>query len=104
MEANGEMGSEMKIYIGAENVVSPLGLDIVENFNNAFLGLSGLKSLQNPYPKIKQLFASSFPKAFEGQESKIEKIDDFKKDLLLFSRKDNKNLVNIIEIFIVKDD
>jgi len=68
------MGSEMKIYIGAENVVSPLGLDIVENFNNAFLGLSGLKSLQNPYPKIKQLFASSFPKAFEGQESKIEKI------------------------------
>ena len=83
MEANGEMGSEMKIYIGAENVVSPLGLDIVENFNNAFLGLSGLKSLQNPYPKIKQLFASSFPKAFEGQESKIEKIAEqsFKKSL-----------------------
>ncbi len=64
----------MSVYIGAENVVSPLGQNIKENFNNAVLGISGLKLLQNPYPKVNHLFAASFPKSFFGEESRIEKI------------------------------
>ncbi len=52
----------MKVYIGAENIISPLGCTAQENFEAAFAGKSGIKEIAEAGFSKTNFFLSKFEK------------------------------------------
>ena len=66
------MAGKINVFLGAENVISPLGWGIQETFSNAKNGRTGLKELEQPFPRITNLFAAKFDDASFSTDSPIE--------------------------------
>ncbi|WP_339864429.1 beta-ketoacyl synthase N-terminal-like domain-containing protein [uncultured Algoriphagus sp.] len=66
------MAGEINVFLGGENVISPLGWGIQETFSNAKNGKTGLKQLEEPFPGISNLFAAKFDDSSFSTDSPIE--------------------------------
>jgi 3-oxoacyl-[acyl-carrier-protein] synthase-1 len=60
MEIQTDMAGKIEVFLGAENIISPLGWGIQETFSNAKNAKTGLKELQQPFPGVPGLFAAKF--------------------------------------------
>ncbi len=60
MEVQSSMAGKIRVFVGGENIISPLGWGIQEAFSNAVQGRTGLKKLEQPFPGISKLHAAKF--------------------------------------------
>ncbi|MEB2777810.1 beta-ketoacyl synthase N-terminal-like domain-containing protein [Algoriphagus sp. D3-2-R+10] len=65
------MAGNLKVFLGAENVISPLGWGIQEAFSNAQNGRTGLREVEKPFPGISKLFAAKFDDSSFSTDSPI---------------------------------
>ncbi|WPR75897.1 beta-ketoacyl synthase N-terminal-like domain-containing protein [Algoriphagus sp. NG3] len=54
------MAGKIEVFLGGENIISPLGWGIQEAFSNAQQGKSGLQALEQPFTGVSRLFAAKF--------------------------------------------
>ncbi|PZX48708.1 beta-ketoacyl-[acyl-carrier-protein] synthase family protein [Algoriphagus chordae] len=66
------MAGKISVFLGAENIISPLGWGVQETFSNAMNGKTGLRELEQPFPGIKNLFAAKFDDTSFSTDSPIE--------------------------------
>ena len=72
MEGKAGLAGKVNVYLGGENIISPLGWGIQETFSNAKNGKTGLKDLRQPFPGISSLFAAKFDDSSFTTDSPIE--------------------------------
>ncbi len=65
------MVGKITVFLGAENIISPLGWGIQETFSNAKNAKTGLKELKQPFPGVSGLFAAKFEDSSFSTDSPI---------------------------------
>lgn len=65
------MAGKIRVFVGGENIISPLGWGVQEAFSNAQNGRTGLKELEKPFPGISNLFAAKFDDSSFSTDSPI---------------------------------
>lgn len=73
MEEKTGMAGKVEVFLGAENIISPLGWGIQQTFSNAKKGKTSLRQLENPFPGVSDLFAAKFEESSFTSDSPIEK-------------------------------
>ena len=72
MEEKAGMAGKVEVFLGAENIISPLGWGMQECFSNAKMGKTGLRPLEQPFFGIDGLFAAKFEESSFASNSPIE--------------------------------
>ncbi|WP_192348200.1 beta-ketoacyl synthase [Algoriphagus sp. Y33] len=65
------MAGKITVFVGGENVISPLGWGVQEAFSNAKNGRTGLKELEQPFQGISKLNAAKFDDSSFSTDSAI---------------------------------
>ncbi|MCE7056465.1 hypothetical protein LZF95_17405 [Algoriphagus sp. AGSA1] len=68
------MAGKVEVFLGGENIISPLGWGIEETFTNAKLGKTGLQALDQPFPGVSELFAAKFEMSCFSTDSPISEL------------------------------
>ncbi len=68
------MAGKVEVFLGGENIISPLGWGIQEAFTNAQLGKTGLQALDQPFPGVSGLYAAKFEMACFSTDSPITEL------------------------------
>ena len=66
------MVGKIEVFLGAENIISPLGWGIQETFSNAKNAKTGLKELQKPFQGVSTIFAARFEESCFSTDSPIQ--------------------------------
>jgi len=66
------MAGKIDVFLGGENVISPLGKGIQETFANAKNGKTGLRELVQPFVGTSRLFAAKFEESTFTTDSPIQ--------------------------------
>ncbi|MDR7129139.1 3-oxoacyl-[acyl-carrier-protein] synthase-1 [Algoriphagus sp. 4150] len=65
------MAGKITVFVGGENIISPLGWGIQETFSNAENGKTGLRELAQPFQGIEKLHAAKFQNSSFSTDSAI---------------------------------
>lgn len=77
------MAGKIEVFLGAEQIIAPLGRGIEETFSNAINGKTGLRKLQEPFSGVTDFFAAKF-----DDSSTSFQIEDFAEECCQRSLRD----------------